>query len=144
MIRKLAIPMFAALLVLLPGCQATKKQMTNMGVTTPDLTKDLAKNLGVTEEQATGGVGALLQDAAEKISATDFSAVTKAVPGVDKYLKAAQNALGGAKITDLGGVKKAFEKLGMKPEMVEQFKPQVLDYVGKYSPPARSILATAL
>ena len=136
--------MLVALVVCLAGCSATKKGMTDMGVTTPQLTKDLAKQLGISEAQAMGGAGALFQAAAEKLSASDFDTVSKAVPGVDKYLKAAQNALGGAKLTDLGGVQAAFTKIGLKPEMVDQFKPQVLDYVGKYSPSARSLLSGVL
>jgi hypothetical protein len=142
--RKLVALMVLVLIACLPGCAATKKGMTDMGVTTPQLTKDLAKDLGISEVQATGGAGAMFQQAAEKLSATDFDAISKAVPGVDKYMKAAQNALGGAKLTDLGGIQEAFKKLGLKPEQVEQFKPMVLDYVGKYSPSARTMLSSVL
>jgi hypothetical protein len=136
--------MLMLLVALLSACEATQKQMTDMGLTTPQLTTDLAKNLGVTEAQATGGVGAMLQQAAGKLSATDFDSIRKSVPGVDQYLKASQNALGGAKLSDIGGLQGAFKKLGLKPEMVAQFKPYVLDYVGKYSPSARSTLAPVL
>jgi Protein of unknown function VcgC/VcgE (DUF2780) len=115
-----------------------------MGPTTPELTTDLAKNLGVTEAQATGGVGAMLQQATGKLSAADFDSIRKSVPGVDQYLKASQNALGGAKLSDIGGLEGAFKKLGLKPDMVAKFKPYVLDYAGKYSPTARSTLASAL
>ena len=141
MYRTLVFSTLMMLFALLPGCQATKKEMTDLGVTTPQLTKDLTKQLGVTEAQATGGVGAIFQDAAEKLNAAEFDSITEAVPGAENYLEAAQNALGGAKISDLGGLQGAFNKLGMKPEMVNQFKPQVLDYVGKYSPSARSLLS---
>ena len=132
------------MLLLLSGCETTKKEMTDLGMTTPQLTKDLSKNLGITETQATGGAGAMFQQGAEKLSATDFGSISKAVPGVDKYLKAAQGALGGAKLSDLGGLQGAFGKLGLKPEMVSQFKPYVLDYVGKYSPSGRTLLAGGL
>ncbi|HEU4352000.1 MAG TPA: DUF2780 domain-containing protein [Burkholderiales bacterium] len=118
--------------------------MADLGVTTPELTKDLAKNLGVTEAQAAGGVGAMFQQAAEKLTAVDFDSIRNSAPGVDQYLKASQNALGGAKLSDIGGLQGAFKKLGLTPEMVAQFKPYVLDYVGKYSPSARSTLAPVL
>lgn len=144
MYRPLACSMLMLLVALLSGCEATKKQMTNMGIATPQLTADLAKNLGVTETQATGGVGAMLQQATEKLSAADFDTVRKSVPGIDQYLQASQQSLGGAKLSDIGGLQGAFKKLGLKPEMVAQFKPYVLDYVGKYSPSARSTLAAAL
>ena len=66
------------------------------------------------------------------------------MPGIDQYLQASQQSLGGAKLSDIGGLPGAFKKLGLKPELVTQFKPYVLDYVGKYSPSARSTLAAAL
>ena len=144
MYRALACSMLMLLVALLSGCEATKKQMTNMGIATPQLTTDLAKNLGITEAQATGGVGAMRQQATEKLSAADFDNVRKSVPGVENYLQASQQALGGAKVSDMGGLQGAFKKLGLKPELVAQFKPYVLDYVGKYSPSARSTLAAAL
>jgi hypothetical protein len=144
MYRPLAFSIFMLLVALLSACEATKKQMTDMGIATPQLTTDLAKNLGITEAQATGGVGAMLQQATGKLSAADFDTVRKSVPGIDQYLQASQEALGGAKLSDIGGLQGAFKKLGLKPEMVAQFKPYVLDYVGKYSPSARSTLAAAL
>jgi hypothetical protein len=142
--RILACSTLILLMAMLPGCTATKKGMTDMGMTTPQLTKDLAKDLGISEVQATGGAGAIFQGASETMSAADFETLKKSVPGLDKYLKAAQNALGGAKLSDLGGLQGAFNKLGLKPEMVEQFKPHVLDYVGRYSPSARTLLDNAL
>ena len=144
MSRKAILSILIVVLALLPGCSATKKTMTNVGMTTPSLTTDLTKQLGVTEEQAKGGVGAMLQAAAEKLNAADMEMITKAVPGASNYLEAAQKALGGAKLTELGGVQGAFKKLGLSPEMVDKFKPQVLDYVGSYSPPARSLLSSVL
>ncbi|HSA70154.1 MAG TPA: DUF2780 domain-containing protein [Burkholderiales bacterium] len=144
MYRTFAFSMLMLLVALLTACETTKRQMTDLGVTTPELTKDLAKNFGVTEAQAAGGVGAMFQHAAEKLNAVDFDSIRKSTPGVDQYLKASQSALGGAKLSDIGGLEGAFKKLGLTPQMVAQFKPLVLDYVGKYSPSARSTLASVL
>jgi len=44
-------------------------------------------------------------------------------------VKAAQSL--NTPLTDMNGVKTAFQKLGMSPDMVNQFKPVVLDYAGK-------------
>lgn len=144
MTRKLTLPVLIVALALLSGCASTKKAMTNVGMSTPQLTTDLTKELGVTAAQATGGVGAMLQAAAEKLPASEMQTITKAVPGASNYLEAAQKALGGAKLTELGGVQGAFNKLGLSPEMVDKFKPHVLDYVGKYSPSARTLLTNVL
>jgi hypothetical protein len=144
MYRALGFWMLALSMTLLSACETTKKEMANLGMTTPELTKDLSKNLGISEAQAAGGAGAMFQQGAEKLSATDFDSIRKAVPGVDQYLKASQTALGGAKLSDIGGLAGAFNKLGLQPEMVAKFKPYVLDYVGKYSPTARTTLAAVL
>lgn len=144
MSRPTTVTALIVALMLLPGCAATKKEMTNIGMTTPELTTDLTKNLGVNAAQATGGVGAMLQAASEKLNAADMKTITDAVPGANNYMQAAQKALGGAKISELGGVQGAFKKLGLSPDMVDKFKPPVLDYVGKYSPTARGLLSNVL
>jgi len=144
MFRALGFTLLVLSIALLPACETAQKQMGDLGMTTPQLTKDLAKNLGITETQATGGVGALLEQASGKLSATDLNSMKKSVPGVDQYMKASQSMLGGMKLSDVGGVQGAFQKLGLQPEMVAQFKPYVLDYVGKYSPGVKTALAAVL
>jgi len=110
--------------------------------TVPSLTDSLSHQLGVTSNQAEAGVGAMLDKGKSQLSPAQYEQISKAIPDSDKYLKAAQNALGGSHITDLNS---AFSKLGMSPEQVAKFKPTVLDYVGKYGgSSAKSLLASAL
>lgn len=108
-----------------------------------ELASMLVDNLGVTETQATGGAGALFQNAKDNLSTDDFKKVAEAVPGMDKYLAAAPSksdsagalgklsSLGGdtGKLGSLAGLAGSFDKLGMDSSMISKFTPVVLDYV---------------
>jgi len=96
------------------------------------LTGMLASKLGVTQNQAEGGVGSMLKLAQEKLSAGDFDQVAKAIPGAQKYLDKAKSlgAYTGA-LQNLGGLKGAFTKLGISPETADKFMPAVTNYVSK-------------
>lgn len=96
------------------------------------LTGMLASKLGVTQNQAEGGVGSMLKLAQEKLSAGDFDQVAKAIPGAQKYLDKAK-ALGAytGALNNLGGLNGALSKLGIPPETAAKFVPAVTNYVGK-------------
>jgi hypothetical protein len=96
------------------------------------LTGLLTRNLGVTQNQAEGGVGSILKLAQEKLSAGDFDMVAKAVPGAQKYLDKAKSlgAYSGA-LGNMEGLNGALSKLGIPPETSAKFVPAVTNYVGK-------------
>ena len=114
---------------------------------TMDLIGTLVNTLGITEQQAEGGTGALFQNAKDNLSSEDFSKVSDAVPKMDNYLAAAPKAesksgLGGAlgsTLSSIGGdaakagsmrdLKSAFSKLGMDSSTLGKFVPVVLDFV---------------
>ena len=54
----------------------------------------LIDQLGVTEDQARGGAGAILSLAKEKLGDTDFSKVAQAIPGMEDLLGAAPESGG--------------------------------------------------
>src|SRR5436853_64026 len=58
----------------------------------PSLVGELTKQLSVTPKQAAGGAGALFGFAKTRLSPTDFSKVSAAVPGMSGLLKAAPSA----------------------------------------------------
>ena len=141
MYRGIYIAAVLILAALLPGCESMK----SMTGSAPDLTGLLTKQLGVSESQATGGVGSMLQLAQEKLSAGEFDSITKVIPSSQKYLDAAKKLLGGGKVGDASGLQSAFSKLGMSPDMVNKFKPIVTNYVGELGgPQAKSLLEGAL
>lgn len=108
----------------------------------PELIGSLAKEIGSTPQQAEGAAGALFGVAKQKLSAGDWSKLSAAVPGMDGLLKAAP-ALGagggggaaaaaaGAMGGGLGGAVAAFNKLGLKPDMVAKAVPVLTQYVTK-------------
>ncbi len=113
---------------------------------TMDLITTLVDKLGITQNQAEGGVGALFNNAKENLSAEDFSKASDAVPGVDKYmaeapstdsggagglLKSGLSSLGGtgSKIGGMAGLADSFSKLGMNSETMTKFVPIVTDFM---------------
>ena len=115
---------------------------------TMDLISKLVDTLGITKNQAEGGVGALFNNAKENLNAEDFNKVAEAVPGVDKYMAEAPSAdsggsaggllkssglssLGGtaSKISSVAGLSDAFSKLGMNTETMAKFIPIVTDFM---------------
>jgi len=115
------------------------------------LLNTLGTQLNVTPEQAVGGTGALLGLAKNKLTSTDYSSLTKSVPGLDQLSGAgALSSLGGGldgllgnsggssaaggvlgNVQSLGDVNTAFKALGMDSSMVSQFAPVILQYLGQ-------------
>lgn len=113
----------------------------------------LTRQLGVSTVQAEGGAGAIFKAAKERLSPTEYTQVSDAIPEATSLLDAAPkprtdsgiggsmggvtSALGG-KGSSLGGTAKAvgsmgalsesFSSLGMTPDMAGKFIPVVLDY----------------
>lgn len=120
-----------ALSIVFMGCS-----MLPMGekTTTSDsgLVGNLTSQLGVTNQQATGGAGAIFDYAKQKLSPADYSTVSKSLPEADSLVKAAPKSDGMA--TMLGGnggiasLAGSFSQLGLSPDMVGQFVPVVLNY----------------
>lgn len=103
----------------------------------------LTEQLGVTENQAKGGSGAIFDYAKQNLNMEDFSKVTDALPGVDSLIDSAPESSGlagkmgsslsslGGKSSSLGGLGKltdSFAKLGLKQDMINQFVPIILDF----------------
>jgi hypothetical protein len=105
---------------------------------TSKLIGSLVDKLGVSEEQASGGAGAVFKEGKNNMSSGDYSQLLNAVPGIDSLISAAPQAggLGGKASSLLGGsagsmtgLADSFNKLGLSPDMVNQFVPIVLDFV---------------
>jgi hypothetical protein len=106
----------------------------------PELVGLLSKEIGATPEQAAGAAGTLFGVAKSRLSADDFSQVSKAVPGMDALLKAAPAAGGGTTgaITQLTGsasglaaAAASFSKLGLQPDMIAKAVPVLTSFVTK-------------
>lgn len=107
------------------------------------LLKLLTSNLGVTQEQAQGGAGAIFQLVKQNASEKDFASVTEALPGVDSLISSAPKTaelsgkLGGLSSSfsgtsePLGGIASlagSFSQLGLQTEMVDKYVKTIIDF----------------
>jgi len=106
------------------------------------LVQTLASQLGVTDAQAAGGAGAILNYAKGALPTNEYAKVESAVPETAELVKQAPavdstaSAVGGvvgkaggtaAGVASLGS---SFEKLGLSTEMVGKLVPDHVDYAG--------------
>ena len=129
-----AVGVMAAVAIVLVSAGAGKAQ-------TSGLVDMLTSQLGVSEQQASGGAGSLFSFAEGQMSADDFDVVSSALPEVGGLMDSAPEAgsgvlgsssslLGGSGggLGDMAGVAGAFSDLGMSPDMVNEFVPVILEY----------------
>lgn len=110
--------------------------------------------LGVTDTQASGGLGALFSVAKQQLSGNQFSQIASAVPGMDGLLAAAPAAAteskSGGLLAQAGQYGKAlqgasylngaFKQLGLSPEMISSFADIAGQYLQSSSPAAAGLL----
>lgn len=108
-----------------------------------ELIKRLTKELGITKQQASGGLVALMRAAEKHLSREDFAAFVADVPGAARLLKdapppSAISSLAGGLGSLLGGRKSpgrwaglaaSFTELGIPLDTAKKFGPIVIDYV---------------
>lgn len=106
---------------------------------TMSLINSLTSGLGVSEQQATGGAGAIFDYAKNNMSAADFTKVADGLPGIDSLIGAAPQAesgslasglssLGGSSAGGMGELTSQFGTLGLSPESINEFIPMILEY----------------
>ncbi|PIE42887.1 MAG: hypothetical protein CSA50_08115 [Gammaproteobacteria bacterium] len=121
--------------------EATGNMMNSVGDVAMGLLPTLTSQLGVTDTQAKGGMGSLMQLAKSTLSASEFGQLSQGVPGMDTLLAAAPalsgGALGGALssagsiasgLGGLGQITKQFEALGLSPDMMVKFATIAVGY----------------
>lgn len=108
----------------------------------------LTSSLNINTEQASGGMGAILNYVKNNVSVEQFSQLAKSLPGVEglvsqmpdisKLSAGSSEGLGGlldkaAQYSDslksINDVSKQFEALGLKPEMITDFVSGIQSYV---------------
>jgi len=136
----IAAPMIASSVV---SAQSLKDMA---GALKDPLISMLTSKLGLTDQQASGGMGSMLTLAKEKMPAGDYGKLTGLLPQASKYLDSAkqQGAVTGP-LKNASGLNGALSKLGMNADTVKLFVPTVADYVGKIGgEPAKNMLLAAL
>jgi len=111
-----------------------------------DLIRRLTKELGVSKDQARGGLVAVLRAGQQHLSRPDFEQMVADVPGADKLLKnapppSALSSLAGGLGSLLGGRSSAgrfaglaasFAELGVDIDTAKKFGPIVIEYVREH------------
>lgn len=98
------------------------------------LTSLISSQLGVTDAQASGGLGAIFQTAQNTLSSDEFSQLSAGVPGMDTLLSAAPSSdssgIGGllAQAGSAGELLAAFDKLGLSSDQIASFASLITDY----------------
>jgi hypothetical protein len=96
------------------------------------LMSKLTSSLGVTQQQAEGGVGSILTLAQEKLAKGDFDKVASLIPGASGYLEKARSlgAVTGPLLNG-AGLTGALGKLGIDAPTAARFVPTVTKFVSK-------------
>ena len=111
-----------------------------------DLIRKLTKDLGVSRDQARGGLVALLRAGQQNLSRQDFEQFVADVPGADKLLRKAAppstlSSLAGGLGSLLGGrsgagrwagLAASFAELGVDIDTAKKFGPIVIDHVREH------------
>ena len=112
-----------------------------------DLIRRLTKELGVTRDQARGGLVALLRTGQQNMQRRDFEQFVADIPGADRLLREAPaqstlSSLAGGLGSLLGGrsggagrfagLAASFTELGVDLDTARKFGPIVIDYVREH------------
>lgn len=112
-----------------------------------DLIRKITKDLGVSRDQARGGVVALLRAGKQNLSPQDYKAFVADVPGADKLLKNAPppsalsslaggiGSLFGGRNSTAGrwaGLAASFTELGIDIDTAKKFGPIVIEHVRQH------------
>jgi uncharacterized protein VcgC/VcgE DUF2780 len=135
----------------------TGRQALDAGVTTATtvgtepigLVDTLVSQLGVSQQQALGGAGAVFQLAQGNMDPQAFTTLSQSIPGMNDMLNAApampesvsnltsglSSLMGdsGDSLGNLATLTNSFQQLHLSPEMVGQFIPVVTEYVSNTS-----------
>jgi hypothetical protein len=117
-----------------------------------DLIGMLTSQLGVSDKQASGGVGSILSYAKDELPSNDYATLASAIPNASSLLAMAPKSndtvsalgalAGGSSASGMAALASQFSSLGLNSSMISQFVPIIMDYFkGSGSTDAMSILS---
>ena len=116
----------------------------------------LMRQLGVSQEQALGGAGAIFQAAQGRMNPQAFATLSQSIPGMNSMLGAAPASpvagglsslmgSGNSTLGNMAGLAASFQQLNLSPDLVGQFIPIITNYVSQTSGQmTANLLQTAL
>jgi hypothetical protein len=148
------LTILAAICIVTIGFAIADEQKTSTSLNDNELVQNITKNLSVKPEQAAGGIGSLLGYAKGKLTADDFDKVSKAIPQTDTLISAAPKqdsaissamAKLGSNAAGISSLAGSFQQLGLSPDMVTKFVPEILNFTqAKGGEATKNILANVL
>jgi Protein of unknown function VcgC/VcgE (DUF2780) len=147
--------LFIAICILTIGFAIADEQQTpSTSLNDNELVKNITNKLSVKPEQAIGGIGSLLGYAKGKLNADDFGKVSKVIPQTDSLISAAPKmdssvssamATLGSSASGIATLGTSFQQLGLSPDMVGKFVPEILNFTqAKGDEATKNILANVL
>jgi hypothetical protein len=123
-LRNAALILASLAVAILLGCASTSSPTS--------LVDSLSSGLGISADQAAGGVGSVLNYAQTKLEPMDYQKVANTIPGASHYIqKAADLGATTGPITDRAGLSASLSKLGLSPETGTKLTQEVVKYVDK-------------
>ncbi len=123
------------------------------------LVDTLVSQLGVSQQQALGGAGSILQLAQGNMDTQSFTTLSQSIPGINDMLNAApampesagsltgglSSLMGdsGDTLGNLATLTNSFQQLDLSPEMVGKFVPVVTEYISNTGGQAAANLLTS-
>ena len=116
----------------------------------------LVRQLGVSQQQALGGAGAIFQVAQGSMNPQAFATLSQSIPGMNTMLGAAPASPaagglsslmggGGNTLGNMAALAASFQQLNLSPNLVGQFIPIITNYVSQTSGQmTANLLQTAL
>ncbi len=118
--------------------QVTEQPTATGMPNTDEMTSILSSSLSINSEQATGGLGAIFNYVKNNVSTEQFNQLGQSLPGIDGLINQMPDINSLSSAEGIGGlldkaseysdslkavndVKKQFEALGLKPEMITSF-----------------------
>jgi len=122
------------------------KEETVKVPSTEGLVEILTSSLNINTDQASGGMGAIFNYVKDNVSTEQFSQLAKSLPGIDGLVNempdisklSSSKGLGGLldkaseysdSLKSINDLKKQFEALGLKPEMLSSFVSSAQGYL---------------
>jgi Protein of unknown function VcgC/VcgE (DUF2780) len=114
-----------------------------VGASQMSLTDTLTRQLGISQNQALGGSGAIFKAAQGNMDPQDFTTLSQSVPEMNDMLNAApepdsissmasgaSSMMGGSDtLNSTASLASSFQQLNLSPDMVGKFMPIVTDYI---------------
>jgi hypothetical protein len=100
---------------------ATHKKSTS-------LTSMLTSQLGVTDTQASGGVGSILSYAKSALPKNKYTKLASAIPNASSLISKVSATKSGTKTSQLASLASNFSSLGLSTDMIGKFVPVIMNY----------------